>query len=343
MFREVGQTVVHGLKQAVLYAPALLFAGVGGFMNWHYASTLGSTDETRLCWQAVAIGSALWTALAPGLIAKAIRQREWMRGAAASLLLVPTLLYDVCAAYGFAAREHALIEAKVNTPQRKHAAAQQALERAKLDLQPYITAPELGEAQATLDAIKDRLPAPCAKARSDYHRALCEKLTRADKELAQAEAKQRLNNALQKAQYLVEATRPPPAAADQRAAILGEAVVQWLPVILLTLGAFLGVFAVPSATVRRPARKQEESLQPETVDIAGDPLAALRAIAANPDQLPPGVIIDQRGRLCGTQRALAQAVGRPTTAINRALKAAERVKAVKLDKSGRATAIHFNA
>lgn len=359
MFHELK----HALKRAPLlirYAPAAGFAAIGGFMNYEYAATLGSTYATQLAWQAVAICSALYTAMAPGFIASAYNSGQWARLLSAVAVLAPTLTYDALAAYGFATREYAVVAAAVEEPAKRYREALADLKRAENDLQPYLGAIELGAAQDKVASLKGQLQVGCAAAKTDYSRGLCEKYRTAEEDLANAKAKARLLAAVESARVKAREAEPPVAPADARAEVLGAAVVQWLPVVLLTLGAFLGFFAVPSAApaVGEPRLKRIQPIFEESEPIAqpsaelpatngvfhtplGDPIAALRAIAANPGALPYGVRMDRQGRLCGTQRGLARAVGKPTTAVNRALKAAARSKCVDVDTAGNITAIRF--
>lgn len=319
-----------------------LFVLVGGFMNFTFASTLGSDELTTRCWQALSVGATLYTVVGVSLSVEQWRAGDRPRAISAGLVLVLALAYDWSAAYGFSARQHATTEISAAEKERAHKDAKDALQLAQANFEPYRAAPDVAVAQAAemtakaaleaIDAapgVMDRL-GPCRDPRSAGARDLCgrrpaafEAAQRASTELARAQAKARLWSEVEAAQRKLS-SNPPAPPADPRAALLGTRLMELLPVALLMGGSLFGFFAAA-----RPTQKPH-------APTGNSPVSQLATSNPSPD--PPSAVPGHPSAAVPGQSSAAVPAGHPSAAVPGQSPSAARVKpgADKLAKALRA-------
>lgn len=355
-----------------------MFVLVGGFMNFTFASTLGTDALTTRCWQALSVGATLYTVVGVSLAVEQWREGDRPRAIAAGAVLALALAYDWSAAYGFSARQHSETSIVTAEKARAHSEAKDALQLAQANFEPYRDAPDVAVAQredantrADLDAI-DRAPGvmdrlgPCREPRSAGAREMCarrpaavEAAQRASTELARAQAKARLLAEIEKAQTKL-AANPPTPSADPRADLFGARLIELLPVALLMGGSLFGFFAAGRPQKRNeppgnpklemsstgnpspaaPSAQQSSPVQPRRRAKPGaDKLARkLREIQA--DATSYGLSTDGQGWIRGSQRAFAGAAGISTqSTLNRAIHEAAAAGLIEVDTTGKDTAI----
>lgn len=349
-----------------------MFVLVGGFMNFTFASTLGTDALTTRCWQALSVGATLYTVVGVSLAVEQWRENDRPRAIAASAVLALALAYDWSAAYGFSARQHSETAIITAEKARAHRDAKEALQLAQTSFEPYRDAPDVEVAQredanarADLDAI-DRAPGvvdrlgPCREPRSAGAREMCarrpaavEAAQRASTELARAQAKARLLAEIEKAQTKLTANPPTPPA-DPRADLFGARLIELLPVALLMGGSLFGFFAAGKPQKRSPAPDQKLEIRatdnseqtPNQAPVprkrakpGADKLARkLREIQA--DATSYGLVTDGQGWIRGSQRAFAGAAGLATqSSLNRAIHDAAAAGLIEVDTTGKDTAI----
>lgn len=264
------------MKSLFRRVPALLFLFVGGVMNFTFAGTLGTDPLSIKCWQIISVAATILTATSFDVIQENYRAGEKGRCAAACCILALSVSYDGWAAYGFASQQHAETTHAVDEDKRNRKAADQKVTNAERDLAPYLSAGDVTVAQQavalarqTLEEI-DNLPGikvngiPCGNApgrkiiieQCPRRQEIAQQLRNLESDLSRADAKVRLTNELAKAMF--ERDRlPPPAPVDPRTELLGDWLVEVLPVALLMIGSLCGFYAIPpSDPLRRPERQK---------------------------------------------------------------------------------------
>lgn len=328
--------------------PAVLFLALTGWVNVLFAGIAGTDDTTRAMWLALGLACATYTALSPFLVSEQWRRRRFSRCAAAALLAVGCIAFDVIA--GLAVHKH-LKQAHVaafDAERRAYDTLQTEAQRAERYAESLV-APGVLEARAAVASLLLIVSdAQCAEVfgpnklsavAANRIRAKCGELMEARQGIARAEAREAAISAAKTARAAADAAEAP-ATTDNRAAFAGEAVALWLPVLLVTGGALLATFAATVSDVeRKPAKSEAPKPEPAKVSSAIDRLQGLLDL---PSAAPKGVTVDTVSRrIKGTQRPLAKFAGVPLSRLNSELQSAAGIGRVHVDTSD-GTTITFN-
>lgn len=301
------------------YIPALGFVVLAGYANVLFAMQLSDAQHVQLFWIGLAIASTLYTVTGLSVFAAQVRGERRARALAALALLGLAISYDALAAYALTRAEQEAATATVAAKQRAIASADDRLSRL----------------QADLAKVQDAPPAEVAKAFAAGARKAADKASAAEG-LAKAVARDRLLVELQEAQRARDAL--PPAVADARGELLPRQLVAWGPVLLVTLGAILGLFSLerPAPVRREPAppakRPEPVSAPPATPEPVQDAETRQSADLIQLYRAPPAsLVVDKDGWLRGTQRAIASALGVGPAKLNRILHKAASERSIDLD------------
>ena len=292
--------------------PATMFLGLAGYANVLFAVSLSSDVHAQRFWIGVAIASTLYTVTGLSTFA-----RQWPvnrpRAIAAGSLLLLALGYDALAAYGLSRAEQARAELLASNAARSLSESVQLVTSAEQDVARYANAPTIAEALAAETRARN---------------------TREHKEAAAmlvlARERARLAGVLEDARRARDAKNL--LAPDARAELLPPALVAWMPVVLVTLGALVGLFSVERPRVPAAPPRAIEQAPPvvEPVKEAEDASAALLGLYRSP---PKPLRVDEAGWLRGTQREMAAQLGVKPSRLNRLLHQAAKDKAIALDTS----------
>jgi hypothetical protein len=310
--------------ERLAYLPAVLFLALAGWGNVLFARTLSTDVALQRFWIMVAIASTLWTVCGLSVVSSQWRAGNRTRSATAAALLGLALGYDALAAYG-------LSRAELDTARGTVAEQQRRIDAAEAPLR---------DAREALSGLRGALSVDQAQARQRAARTKADKAA-AEVALADAREKVRLEALLPK----LEATRNAlqlPQPRDARADVLPAELVAWGPVVLVTLGALLGLYSLeapirvaPVSLVKAPEHAAEPPISspvanddaPAAVPLSPE-AAALVALAADP---PAPLAADGAGWVRASQRALARMLGTNPTRCSRAIRDAEAAGVLEVD------------
>lgn len=317
--------------RVLAYVAATAFLVLSGTINVLFAQAIAGDNAEFWIWAALGLASTTFKAAALDTISRHW-QTSWTRAAAAGLLLCITVAYDGCAVYGWTRTQAATVESyRTRLDQERSNLVQLVQAWSKLDQQAGPTVVE----RSRLDQLDQACRTTRTKRGPDC-RAVGPQRTKVaiaahrDKIASQIAAQR---------QKLATLSTLPDSGKSPRVAALGP--LAWLPIVLLELGAVLGWFATrsspgPSADQTRTKvgpKPDQVHTTPHTVgpklDQGGpagptggadvDQTAArVVALLDQGAKRPRGVRVD-RGRLIGTQRALADALGLSKSTLRREL------------------------
>ena len=304
------------MMRLLSYVPATLFLLLAGYANVLFALSLSKVQHIQLFWVGVAVASTLYTVTGLSLCAAQWRRREYARCFCAGMLMLGAVAYDGLAAYGLSRAEQLAASAEVARQQRALDAAQGRLDVAKSDLKAVISAPSVQRARVDVTAAKSRAEKDAAA------RALASAL---DKEsLASRVA------TLESEYAAMQAPAP-----DARAELLPAQWVAWGPVVLVTLGALVGLYSIEAP---RPAPREKPAPRAPVPAPEASPVPR-RAASADTEALLtlcslPDADADADGWLRMSQRRLASLLGVSAPKANRVLRKAAAEQAIELATSG---------
>jgi hypothetical protein len=340
-----------------------LFLGVGTAMNLSFAWTMaGSSNYARAVYVAISLGTAFLIAFMPGVIHENHRKGSRRGVAVATALFLAGLGYDSYTALMFSKQQLSASKTTASESSRLRSAAEATVKRATNSLKTYEAAPDATVAKSEAGALKaqiqviDRVPGvvwkgvPCTRQRDAEVVRYCEQrgiveaeLQAANIRVAQAEAKARLQLELETAQRQLNSL--PTTISDPRTELFAEGVAEWLPVVLLVLGA-MSLLAVPPEGSKFDATGQPSDQQASEAPPASNApqrrakgqkgraavAARLTELAESP---PKGIVIDRDGHIRGSQRILARSLGYGSNVgrFNRDLHEAVEAGDVQLDTS----------
>lgn len=335
------------------WAAGLGFMGLACYSNLIFADVLAGGTKTLLFWQALAVASAVYSAAGWSVLSSQIALKDWGRTTAAAIVLASALAFDALSAYGVSRAEQFRLDAAAqhHEAQRASLVARANLERAALSAYGDVGASE--PLRAVVLSLEARITAAqCAEAIGPNKlttadatriRDACGRLETAKLAYARAVTRDGLRARLDslEAGLMALGAAPP---RDVRTDVLGD-FAAWLPVLLLTAGATLGLFAVerPAALPRR------EPAAPPAKAVPDVPAAPAPSENSKPsaDVIPivpqlRRVPADADGWIRHSQRKLAALCGMSPPRLNRALKDAAAAGAIDLDTQD-GTAIRLKA
>jgi hypothetical protein len=365
------------MRSGFRYISSALVVLVAGATNLSFALTLGAELPAKLIVLGLSLATAFGTATGPHFVHQHCRNRNWAGALAALAWFACCLAWDGWSAYGFTARQHTLARDAAADAGRRRQDAAADVQRAEAEFARYADAPAAEVAKTQLDGLTAELDAvertpgiaykgvPCARPNDDELRELCARRAALITARASAQNITARSEAKDRAEYNLATARralnhmPVAEPVDPRARILGDWAVEWLPVVLLTIGAALSFFAVPPSPAEgRTAPAPAEG--PPVPDPALAPVSGQRRprrkgvagsarvefaqrIAALLIQPRGGLFVDTEGWMRGSQRRLAAAAGYSTntTRFNRDLHEAAAAGLVEVDTTGNGTGIRL--
>jgi hypothetical protein len=331
------------------YLSAFSFAVLVGVSNWLFADVIATSTESLWFWRAVAVASTAYSAAGWSLLAAQLRRRDYARSIAVGLCLASALGYDVIASYGLSRAEQQRASIVSDKAAHTLAAATADVANTQRKLAAYADAGSTQEAEAAHKLASSRVTMlQCAEvtgtnalktADATRIRAACAALEVASVAYARAVSRDRLE-----AYLIVQRERlanaAPPALTDARVELLGSAA-PWLPVLLLSIGATLGLYSTEHSTKVHPVVLPKPELTAPKL-VVSDSVPVQKAAVTHDDVLTKlgRIKPEADGWIRASQRRLADLMGMSAPQVGRALRDKARDGAIELDTS-KGTAIRI--
>lgn len=290
----------HVLGVLGVLAAGVLLA-VSAAMNWRFGFSLGRTELDGQIYGAASAAADCMKALVPFFFFAAVRNRIWSQAAASALVWVVVTTYSMTSALGHAALNrfdttgHRAQEAQVYQDLRND--LKRAEEQAAWIPQhrPYETV------QSEIDGLKlDKAwtwSKGCTEVTTNMRRALCEKVTAAESELASAASAKQANARIAELKAKIDASSGATtmAEADPQAKVLTELTNAFFPnvkienvqmaltlfvALLLEIGSGFGMYVAFSQW--RLYDRQPKPVSPKALTEASTAAAAVAVPVLTP-------------------------------------------------------------
>ncbi len=225
----------HVLGVLGVLAAGVLLA-VSAAMNWRFGFSLGRTELDGDIYGAASAAADCMKALVPFFFFAAVRNRVWSQAAASALVWVVVMTYSMTSALGHAALNrfdstgHRAQEAQAYQDLRSELKRVQEQAGWIPQHRPYETV------QSEIDGLKlDKAwtwSKGCTEVTTNMRRALCEKVTAAEAELASAASAKKADARIAELNSKIDASAGTPAVlseADPQAKVLTELVNAFFP------------------------------------------------------------------------------------------------------------------
>ena len=303
------------IRQLPVYGAAAALVACSAFFNASFGYTLGTTDASRLVWQAASVGSDILKAAGPVALVWAIANRDILRGFASILLIAVTASYSVAAAIGFAASSRADMSSGNTDQQQAYDRSTAAHKSSAAEIARIVDNPRWKSTSGCSDATVRKSREFC-KINEPLYRSALAKISASESIMAKGR----------------------PAQADPQAAAIAAAMglsilqvqtgLSWLAAGLVELGSLFGFLIASGARSKpRPVAKpvKTTSLAPATLPRpTGSKMTRNEALD----------FIGERGEFAGTLNQIADSFGVSRTSVSSWLKSWEQDQLIALEQDG---------